>query len=149
MKKYLVILIILIVLLMENFNKQEVLPVFDYNEEEMLIANIIISNLNTNNFYYYFDEQINIVGIYPKVNMLYKDKIGNMFYRFSSNSIKYNINTFIKYYKNTLKKNNYTNDLVLSEYNGINIERVQVYISYDELKQFLDDCNNCSYEKIS
>lgn len=147
MKKYLVILVIVVCFFINN--KEEIKPVFDYNEEDITIVNIIIPNLNTNNFSDYFNEQLEIIGLYPKVNILYKDKIGNMFYSFSKDGIKANITSFIKYYKSVLRKNNFTNDLILTEYSGINIEKVKVYLSYEELNYFLRNCFNCTYEKIS
>ncbi len=149
MKRFLIVLIFLTILFLVNYKEEYIYPVFDYNEEEMLTVNIFIPNLNTNNFYDYFDEHIDIIGIYPKVNILYKNKIGAMFYSFSQNSLKTNITSFVKYYKKTLKKNNFTNDLVLCDYNGINIEKVKVHISYEELKYFIGNCYNCIYEKIS
>lgn len=148
MKKILIFLIFLTLILLCNY-KEEVYPAFNYDDDEILIVNIIITNLNTNNFYDYFDENIDIIGIYPKVNSLYKNKIGTMFYSFSQNNIKSNITSFIKYYKKVLKKNNFTNDLILIDYNGVYIEKVKVCINYKELLYFLGNCSNCIYEKIS
>ena len=148
MKKYFILIVILILLIINNNKTEQTQMVFDYNEEDMLIVNILIPNLNTKNFTSYFDDTIEVVGVYPKINMVYKNKIGNIFYSFNQSSIKENINSFIKYYKNILKKNNFTSDLVLSDYNGINIEKVRVYISFERLKKILSDCNNCSYQKV-
>ena len=46
-------------------------------------------------------------------------------------------------------KNNFNNDLTMIDYNGINIERVKLYIEAEELKTFLKQCGKCSYEKTS
>lgn len=126
-----------------------IVQVFDYNEEEVLTANIFISGLNTNNFKNYFTNEIKIIGIYPKVNAIYKNKVGNLYYSFSKNTIDENIISFKKYYKSILEKNNFKNDLILLDYNGISLEKVKVFLSYEELAKILDKCNKCFYEKIS
>lgn len=63
MKKYF-ILIVMIVLLIISSNKQnQTQMVFEYNDEDMLTANIVIPNLNTKNFSNYFDDYTEILGI--------------------------------------------------------------------------------------
>lgn len=148
MKKYF-ILIVMIVLLIISSNKQnQIQMVFEYNDEDMLTANIVIPNLNTKNFSNYFDDYTEILGIYPKINMLYKNKIGKLFYSFNQSTVKENLLSFTKYYKNILKKNNYNNDLILTDYNGVSIEKVKVFLTYDKLNELLKKCKDCSYEKI-
>ena len=149
MKKYLVVAVVLILLIINGGKSEETQMVFDYNVEDMLIANILIPGLNTKNFDNYFDEYVQIIGVYPKINMIYKNKIGNVFYSFNKNRKKDNLLSFEKYYKNILQKNNFSSDLILSSYNGINIEKVRVYLTYEKLKEILKQCNGCSYEKIS
>lgn len=149
MKRFLILLIASL-LLTGCFKKDNLtVSVFDYNEEEVLTATIFIPGLNTNNFKKYFNENIKIIGIYPKVNVLYKNKLGNLYYSFSKNTIDENIKGFKKYYKNILEKNNFKNDLILYEYNGISIEKVKIFLSYEELNSILKNCYKCSYEKIS
>ena len=123
--------------------------VFEYDEEEMLTANILIYGLNTKNFENYFDDYVEIIGVYPKINLVYKNKIGNIFYTFNQNNMKDDLSSLTKYYKNILRKNNFISDLVLSDYNGINIEKVRAFLTYQKLNEILRECNDCSYEKIS
>lgn len=149
MKKIFIIVTILIMLILLT-NKEEVMVVnneLDSNEMGTVLINI--PGLTTNNFTNYFDGSIEIIGIYPKVNMLYKEKIGNMYYQFNKNNIKQDITNFSKYYKGVLEKNKFNNDLILINYNGINIEKVSVYISGDNLEKFMRKCNGCKYEKTS
>ena len=149
MKKIFLVTIILITLILFT-NKEDVMVVnneLDSNEMETILINI--PGLNTNNFSNYFDGSIEIIGIYPKVNMLYKERIGNMYYQFNKNNIKQDITSFIKYYRSVLEKNNFNNDLILINYNGISIESVKVYINGDNLEKFMRDCNGCRYEKTS
>ena len=72
-----------------------------------------------------------------------------MFFIFDSKSLNSNMTRFIKYYKNILQKNNFNNDLVMIDYNGVNIEKVKLYIEVNELKEFLKKCSSCKYEKTS
>ncbi len=149
MKKFLILVLILFLIIVCNNGLEQTQMVFDYNEEEMLTANILIPGLNTKNFEDYFDDYVEIIGVYPKTNLVYKNKIGNIFYTFNQNNMKDDLSSFTKYYKNILRKNNFMSDLVLSDYNGINIEKVRVFLPYQKLNEILRDCNDCSYEKIS
>ncbi len=149
MKKFLILVVILFLIIVCNNASEQTQMVFDYNEEEMLTANILIPGLNTKNFEDYFDDYVEIIGVYPKTNLVYKNKIGNIFYTFNQNNMKDDLSSFTKYYKNILRKNNFMSDLVLSDYNGINIEKVRVFLTYQKLNEILRDCNDCSYEKIS
>lgn len=149
MKKYFVLIVILVLLVMCNNNSEQIQMVFDYNEKDMVTANILIPNLNTENFDSYFDDYVEVIGVYPKINLIYKNKVGNIFYTFNQNNIKSDLLSFTKYYKNILKKNNFSNDLILSDYNGIGIEKVRVFLTYEKLDEILKKCNGCSYEEVS
>ncbi len=149
MKKYFVLIVILVLLVMCNNNSEQIQMVFDYNEKDMVTANILIPNLNTENFDSYFDDYVEVIGVYPKINLIYKNKVGNIFYTFNQNNIKSDLLSFTKYYKNILKKNNFSNDLILSDYNGISIEKVRVFLTYEKLDEILKKCNGCSYEEVS
>lgn len=149
MKKFLILVAFLFLIIVCNNGSEQTQMVFDYNEEEMLTANILIPGLNTKNFEDYFDDYVEIIGVYPKINLVYRNKIGNIFYTFNQNNVKDDLSSLTKYYKNILRKNNFISDLVLSDYNGINIEKVRVFLTYQKLNEILRECNDCSYEKIS
>lgn len=149
MKKMILLIVILITLILLT-NKEEVIVVnSELDSNEMMNILLSIPGLNTNNFTSYFSDNIEIIGIYPKVNVLYKERLGNMFYQFNKNSIKQDIINFSKYYKSILEKNKFNNDLILINYNGISIEKVSVYISGADLETFMKKCNSCKYEKTS
>ena len=149
MKKFLILVAFLFLIIVCNNGSEQTQMVFEYDEEEMLTANILISGLNTKNFENYFDDYVEIIGVYPKINLVYRNKIGNIFYTFNQNNVKDDLSSLTKYYKNILRKNNFISDLVLSDYNGINIEKVRVFLTYQKLNEILRECNDCSYEKIS
>ena len=90
--KKIIILVILIITLTILTNKEEVIVVnSNLDSNEMMTVLLIIPGLTTNNFTNYFDDNIEVIGIYPKVNALYKDRIGNMYYQFNKNNIKQDI----------------------------------------------------------
>ncbi len=149
MKKILMLVVILFLIMICNNGSEQTRMVFEYNNEDMLTVNILIPGLNTKNFENYFDDYVEIIGVYPKINLVYKNKLGNIFYIFNQNNIKDNLFSLTKYYKNILRKNNFNNDLILSDYNGVNIEKVMVFLTYQKLNKMLQECTNCSYEKIS
>lgn len=149
MKKCFILVVILFLIIVCNNSSEQTEMVFEYNKDDMLTVNIIIPGLSTKNFEKYFDEYMEIIGIYPKINLIYKNKVGNIFYSFNRNNIKEDLLSFTKYYKSILKKNNFNSDLILSDYNGINIEKVRVYLTYEKLNEILKECSGCSYEKIS
>lgn len=149
MKKFLILVVFLFLIIVCNNGSEQTQMVFEYDEEEMLTANILIPGLNTKNFENYFNDYVEIIGVYPKINLVYKNKIGNIFYTFNQNNMKDDLSSLTKYYKNILRKNNFISDLVLSDYNGVNIEKVRVFLTYQKLNEILRECNDCSYEKIS
>ena len=149
MKKIILLTILLITLTLLT-NKEKVIIVnSELDNNEMMNILLIIPGLNTNNFTNYFDGSIEVIGIYPKVSVLYKERIGNMYYQFNKNNIKQDILHFTKYYKSILEKNKFNNDLILITYSGIVIDKVSVYISGDNLEKFMRRCNGCKYEKTS
>ena len=148
MKKIFILVFLFLILLLLNDKDEVALVNKEITNDEMFVVLLSIPGLNTNNFVNYFDNDIKIIGIYPAVNILYKNKIGNVYYEFNSGGIKKNINDFTKFYKNKLKKNNFNNDLNLINYRGINIDKVEVYVNNDILKNFIYKCTKCKYEKI-
>lgn len=152
MKKVIIVLVILIISILIVNKKDDTILVsntLDSIDQGSHIFYLIIPNLTTKNFFNYFNDESDIIGIYPYVNPLYKSKIGNMFFGFDNKSLNSNINKFVKHYKNTLKNNNFNNDLVMVDYNGVNIWKVKLYIEANELKELLKTCSGCKYEKTS
>ena len=146
MKKIYLLLAIITVLIIITNRKEKVLVVNSViDSDNMVEATIVVPGLSTKNFSSYFDNDDEIIGIYPKINILYKDRVSVKFYQFSKSTVTDNINDFIRYYKNILKKNNFNDDLVLADYNGIVIEKVKLYVDNKYLNEFMKKCPNCSY----
>lgn len=97
---------------------------------------VSIENLNTKNFLSYFDG-ISVVRLYPSVNPIYKNMLGDISYKFFSNNISHEINSFSNYYLSMIKKNSYS-DYNYLYINGISIDKVLIYISGIDLYSFLN-----------
>ena len=146
MKKIFLTMTIIMVLIIITNKKEEVLVVNSIiDSDHMVEATIVVPGLSTKNFSSYFDDDVEIIGIYPRINLLYKDRIAVKFYQFSKGTVTDNMNDFMRYYKNILKKNNFNDDLVLIDYNGIGIEKVKLYVDNKYLNEFIKKCPNCNY----
>lgn len=140
MKYVLNIIILFLLLLTINSNKKSV-PAVSLNDDSYKIYSVYTSNLTTKNINKYFIDTSDFIIVYPKVNLIYKDKIGNIYYKCEGN---FDINDFTKYYKKVLEKNNYKLDLINIDYYGINIEKIILYTSEEKINNILKKCDICS-----
>lgn len=110
---------------------------YDYliNDESYDLHTISIENLTTKNFIDFLSN-INVVGLYPSINPIYKDKIGNLYYKFNSSNNRFEIDSFIQSYLSLIKKNSYSDYNYLYT-NGIGIDKIDVYMSGSELYNFI------------
>ncbi len=77
-----------------------------------------------------------IIGIYPYINPIYKDKLKKLeYYKLDS------IDNFTNLYLKTLEKNGYLEDLYKYKLNGIKIEKIEIYISDIETNLINNMCN--------
>jgi len=105
------------------------------NDDSYNIYSVSIENLNTKNFHTFFSG-VDVVRIYPSVNPIYKNKIGEVSYRFRSSNIDKEINVFRQNYLEFIKKNSYK-DYNYLYVNGIDISKVDIYISGSKLYKLL------------
>ncbi|MBP3919947.1 MAG: hypothetical protein J6D28_00085 [Bacilli bacterium] len=135
MKKVFIITIILIIFSIASIKSKS-----EYNyllkENSYNLYKIKIKNLNTKNINNYIDK-VNIKKIYPKINPIYKEKIGNIAYQINSSNMKLEIDEFKRKYLNIIKKNNYSDYNYLYA-NGIDIEAIEVYMNSKDLYYFLN-----------
>ena len=110
------------------------------NDYEYKFITINTPNLNTKNFYKYFDNTNNIMVIYPKINMLYKEKLGTIKFKCDRNC---HIERLLNYYKDVLKNNNFMQDSINVDYYGVYIDKIVFYINNEELNNILKKCNIC------
>jgi len=104
-----------------------------FDEEIYGFHTLEFSNLNTKNFNNYFSN-IKVIRIYPYINPIYKNRV-NFFYDVHGD-LGYEINNFRDEYLGIIKKNSYL-DYNYLYINGINISRLDVYISNRDLNSIL------------
>lgn len=144
MKKFLLLVFSLVlVFIFYSKNQQDISLVFNENEYIdnydhdyfYVFANDIL--LNTNNLIDYFNNtDIKIIGIYPKLDNIYENDLKKKldYYAFSSlYNNRTNINNFTNYYVNILKNNNYIDMANLVYFDGINIDKIVIYASYNSI----------------
>lgn len=116
------------------FNDEEYINNYDHDYFYLTSKTI---QLNTNNLSEYFNSfDIKIMGVYPQLNKIYDENLKKRlgYYSFSQNySIDTNINNFINKYVSLLKNNNYIEEGNMVYFNGIDIETVLIYSSYNSI----------------
>lgn len=107
---------------------------FNYDSSAYRVYSLYFDNLSTNNILKYFSDK-SVLNIYPHVNPIYSDRVGRI--SFKVNDLSSDIEVFKKSYLSFVKKNSYLdyNYLFL---NGIDIYRLDVYLSSDELFDLLN-----------
>ena len=143
MKKY-YILFILILIIIFTVDNESVMPVFNENDYDIYYLDFRNTNLNTNNFNDYFNEEIDILKISPYINPIYKNKFSFDEYLFNYSSINNNIKIFKEKYLNELKKYNY-DDYNYSLIYGIKIDMVKVYSNKKNINNLLNKDKNVKY----
>lgn len=137
-----IILFIFVVIITNITNNQDnAISVLSLDDNFYQIYDIYTNNLSTKHIDKYFSNTTNFMAVYPKVNVLYKDRVGDISYKCQNN---FDINDFVIYYKSILEKNNFYQDLINIDYYGVNIEKIKVYASKEELDKILQKCTICS-----
>jgi len=137
MKKIFLVIIIIFLISVTNVRSNS----YDYliSDDSYGLYSLHVDGLNTNNFFSFFSD-INVIRIYPYINPIYRDRIGNVSYKIDSFNLYYEINTFKNKYLSLIKKNSYS-DYNYLYLNGISIDRVDVYMSGTDLYDFLSNSN--------
>ena len=110
------------------------------NDDSYKVYTLSIDNLNTKNFSDYFSD-INIIGIYPSINPVYKKGIGDLYYKFSGANNSFEIDSFVEKYLSFVKKNSYS-DYNYLYINGIGIDKIDIYTSGNDLYNFISNNKN-------
>lgn len=105
------------------------------NEDSYDLHTLSFDNLSTNNFLDYFSD-ISVIRLYPYVNPIYRESIGDLVYEVRGN-LSDEINKFKEQYLNIIKKNSYLDYNYLYT-NGINISKMDVYVSDKQLNNILN-----------
>ena len=154
MKKIFLLTLIIIGLFLFNYKKEDVSLVFNENEYNnnydfdyfYITSNKI--NLTTNNLLKYFNEndEFKIIGLYPKLDKIYNINVKNQLNYFGFNSLENNRSNLIDFTNNyvlKLKDNNYIEEANLVYFEGVKIDKVLVYASYNSIYS-----HNLKYNKF-
>lgn len=144
MKKIIFLLfLVALTLIFYSSNSNDSIPVFNdtdyidnYDHDYFYVSSKKV-NLNSNNLEFYFDKNdIKIVGIYPTLDKIFEDSIKKKLNYYSFSYLynnRANINNFTNNYVSILKNNNYIDLANTVYFDGINIEKVLIYTSYNQL----------------
>ena len=133
MKKIFLVIIVLIVLGINVVISYG----YNYNDSDHYdFYTLSFDNLSTSNIMNYFSD-ISVIRIYPYVNPVYRERMGFVSYKVNSGNLSYEVNMFKEKYLSLIKKNSYMDYNYLYS-NGINIEKMDVYISNEQLKRLID-----------
>lgn len=127
MKKFLIILFSLFIVSVKS-NR--------LSDDSYSLRTLTFSNLSTNNIYDFFSD-VRIIKIYPYINPIYKDRVGEIVFEVNDSLVN-SIERLKSKYFNLIKKNSYS-DYNYFYLNGINIYKMDVYISNNDLFNILSD----------
>lgn len=92
--------------------------------------------LDTNNIEELLKDQT-ILKMSPRINPIYRDKISTFYYHIGSGTMNYQISQFINYYAQKLENNGFKSDALKARTSGVAIDVVMVYMSNQNMYQFL------------
>lgn len=128
------------------FNDEEYID--NYDHEYFYITSKDIQ-LNTNNLNEYFDGfDIKIMGIYPNLDKIYPDDLKKKLNYYSFSQLynnRININNFTNKYVSLLKNNNYIEEGNMVYFDGIDIDKVLIYSSYNSIYEHDLKYHNFNY----
>jgi hypothetical protein len=107
------------------------------DDDSYNLYSLFVEDLSTNNFLDYFSN-LNVMSIYPYINPIYQKNVGEFYYKIKSAYLSYEIDSFRSEFLNLIKKNSYM-DYNFLFINGIKISRVDVYMSGNDLYNFLNN----------
>lgn len=125
-----------------NENNKDYVPVFieETEETEPRYISVTTKGLTTKNFTDFLDLEL-VTAIYPKINLLYSEKLKIKPFICNQNC---NIDDIEIYYKKILENNNFKYDSVLINYQGVIIDRVILYVNTKQLQTILKKCTICT-----
>lgn len=114
------------------------------NSNEYQVYTIYTNNLTTKNFNKYFFNITSFLAIYPKINPIYKNRLGDVMFSCENAC---DLEKFTNYYRDLLEKNHFQNDITNIDYYGISIEKVKIYTNKENLMKILNNCSICTMKE--
>lgn len=129
MKK--ILLLFFLIIMISCYNKEKTETVFNENviDNNYNITYLDVSNMNITTKNYDEIKDLNIIGVFYKINDLHQNLFKSNYYPFRDNNIENNLNDLNDYYMNILKKNNLITEQYKINIQGIKITKIKVYIS--------------------
>lgn len=131
MKKLLLVIFLIINIFFINYKVENTdLKVVAINDNTYKLYKLN-TKLTTKNILNYINEKIKIIAIYPKT------KLANYVYTFTNSNNQNNLTLFTNEYRNLLRKNNYNKEANLISFNGIEIDKIIVSTTSNNIERLL------------
>ena len=131
MKKLLLVIFLIINIFFINYKVENTdLKVVAINDNTYKLYKLN-TKLTTKNILNYINEEIKIIAIYPKT------KLVNYVYTFTNSTNQNNLTLFTNEYRNLLRNNNYNKDANLISFNGIEIDKIIVSTTANNIEILL------------
>ena len=127
---------ILIIIMFLFFYSYDTKSDYVVDNDSYTLHSLVFANLSTGNFLNYFSD-IDVIRIYPYINPIYKNSLGDVSYEIDGLDLETNIERFRRNYLSLIKKNSYL-DYNYLYVNGININRVDAYLSDVQLSNLIN-----------
>ena len=131
MKKLLLVIFLIINIFFINYKVENTdLKVVAINDNTYKLYKLN-TKLTTKNILNYINEEIKIIAIYPKT------KLASYVYTFTNSTNQNNLILFTNEYRNLLRNNNYNKEANLISFNGIEIDKIIVYTTANNIERLL------------
>ncbi|HHU54383.1 MAG TPA: hypothetical protein GXZ63_01035 [Mollicutes bacterium] len=144
-----IIMFILVINILISFREENnVKPVFlensvnydsEYKIYNLNVADAYVTTKTLNNYFY--ESNIKVLGIYPKLNYLYEKKLFNKsnYYAFKKNTIAINTFEFETQFKKILKNYGLNGEVEKIDLYGVTIGKIKIYASNKDVKKLIRD----------
>ena len=131
MKKLLLVIFLIINIFFINYKVENTdLKVVAINDNTYKLYKLN-TKLTTKNILNYINEEIKIIAIYPKT------KLTSYVYTFTNSTTQNNLILFTNEYRNLLRNNNYNKEANLISFNGIEIDKIIVSTTANNIERLL------------
>ncbi|MCI5835662.1 MAG: hypothetical protein MR227_03095 [Firmicutes bacterium] len=131
MKKLLLVIFLIINIFFINYKVENTdLKVVAINDNTYKLYKLN-TKLTTKNILNYINEEIKIIAIYPKT------KLTSYVYTFTNSTNQNNLILFTNEYRNLLRNNNYNKEANLISFNGIEIDKIIVSTTANNIERLL------------
>ena len=155
MKKIIIICsVFFIVFIIYNITyKEEVIPVslkeevvFNIDEYNVFYLDLSEEDITTLNLKDIIFKDMDIISLNLYVNPIYKDKIGDIKYKYQDISLKRNIENMTNYYIDTIKNKGIIDDFSYLKVTGIKIIELEVYAKGRDIINLAYKYKNIKYK---